>query len=201
MLLTNDVTLVTLVPFAVNVLKAYKDRRRTMFTLILMTVSANLGSMLTPIGNPQNLYLYTNYHIALPDFIMLMLPYSAVSLLLLIVSVFILNVTDKTLDTAVTKKADAPKPLLLGVYSILFIVCLLTVSGILHYLIMQRMICTPFFAFFQFSCKLVRCGIIHFHPPKEQQGEGIRLLPAISYTSKIIGRIIGLRLIFSKMKR
>ena len=136
MLLTNDVTLVTLVPFAVNVLKAYKDRRRTMFTLILMTVSANLGSMLTPIGNPQNLYLYTNYHIALPDFIMLMLPYSAVSLLLLIISVFILNVTDKTLDTAVTKKADAPKPLLLGVYSILFIVCLLTVSGILHYLIM-----------------------------------------------------------------
>ena len=59
MLLTNDVTLVTLVPFALNVLKAFKDRRRTMYTLILMTVSANLGSMLTPIGNPQNLYLYT----------------------------------------------------------------------------------------------------------------------------------------------
>ena len=51
MLLTNDVTLVTLVPFAINVLKKYKDRRRTMYTLILMTVSANLGSMLTPIGN------------------------------------------------------------------------------------------------------------------------------------------------------
>ena len=65
MLLTNDVTLVTLVPFAVNVLKEYKDRRRTMFTLILMTVSANLGSMLTPIGNPQNLYLYSHYHMSL----------------------------------------------------------------------------------------------------------------------------------------
>ena len=61
MLLTNDVTLVTLVPFAVNVLKAYKDRRRMMYTLILMTVSANLGSMLTPIGNPQNLFLYSKF--------------------------------------------------------------------------------------------------------------------------------------------
>ena len=140
MLLTNDVTLVTLVPFAVNVLKAYRDRRRTMFTLILMTVAANLGSMLTPIGNPQNLYLYTKYHIKLSSFIMLMLPYSAVSLLLLIISVFILNKTDKTLDTAVTKKVPAPKPVKLSIYSVLFIICLLTVSGVLNFLIMLGII-------------------------------------------------------------
>ena len=59
-----------------------------------MTVSANLGSMLTPIGNPQNLYLYTEYHITLFDFIKLMLPYSTLSLVLLIISVMILNKTD-----------------------------------------------------------------------------------------------------------
>ncbi len=136
MLLTNDVTLVTLVPFAVNVLKAYKDRRRMMYTLILMTVSANLGSMLTPIGNPQNLYLYSNFSFKLSDFILLMLPYSAVSLIMLIVSVFILNVTDKTADTAVTKATPAPNALKLGLYSALFIVCIITVSDKLHYLIM-----------------------------------------------------------------
>lgn len=136
MLLTNDVTLVTLVPFAVNVLKRYKDRRRTMYTLILMTVSANLGSMLTPIGNPQNLFLFSHYHMKLGGFIKLMLPYSVVSLALLIISVFILNYTDKTLDTAEERKTEAPKLVPLLIYSALFIVCVLTVSGILNYLIM-----------------------------------------------------------------
>jgi Na+/H+ antiporter NhaD and related arsenite permeases len=136
MLLTNDVTLVTLVPFALNVLKAFKDRRRTMYTLILMTVSANLGSMLTPIGNPQNLYLYTEYHISLVDFVKLMLPYSAVSLMLLVISVLILNKTDKTVDTAVTEEVSAPKIGPLVVYTILFAVCLLTVSNIINFGIM-----------------------------------------------------------------
>ncbi len=136
MLLTNDVTLVTLVPFALNVLKAFKDRRRTMYTLILMTVSANLGSMLTPIGNPQNLYLYTEYHITLLDFIKLMLPYSAVSLILLVISVVMLNKTDKTLDTAVTDEVSAPKLLPLLVYTALFVLCLLTVSNIISFVIM-----------------------------------------------------------------
>lgn len=136
MLLTNDVTLVTLVPFAINVLKEYKDRRRTMYTLILMTVSANLGSMLTPIGNPQNLYLYSHYHMKLSSFIKLMLPYSAVSLILLVISVFILNFTDKTLDTAEENETKAPKMIPLFIYIALFIVCVLTVSNKLNYFIM-----------------------------------------------------------------
>ena len=74
MLLTNDVALVTLVPFALLLLRAFGDRRRTVYTLILMTVGANLGSMLTPIGNPQNLYLYTEYGFGFSEFLRLMLP-------------------------------------------------------------------------------------------------------------------------------
>ena len=131
MLLTNDVTLVTLVPFAINVLKKYKDKRRTMYTLILMTVSANLGSMLTPIGNPQNLYLYSLYHMKLGSFIKQMIPYSAVSLILLVISVIILNITDKTLDTAVSKDVDAPEKIPFIVYMALFGVCVLAVSDII----------------------------------------------------------------------
>lgn len=131
MLLTNDVTLVTLVPFAINVLKKYKDKRRTMYTLILLTVSANLGSMLTPIGNPQNLYLYSLYHMKLGSFIKQMIPYSAVSLILLVISVIILNITDKTLDTAVSKDVDAPEKIPFIVYMALFGVCVLAVSDII----------------------------------------------------------------------
>ena len=76
MFLTNDVSLVTLVPFAIMVLEPFGENRKLMYTLIIMTVAANLGSMLTPIGNPQNLYLYEQYKVGLGEFIYLMLPYS-----------------------------------------------------------------------------------------------------------------------------
>ena len=147
MLLTNDVTLVTLVPFAINVLKKYKDRRRTMYTLILMTVSANLGSMLTPIGNPQNLYLYSLYHMKLGSFILQMLPFSTLSLLLLIVSVVILNISDKTLDTAETDAVKTPKKLPLFVYIGLFIICVLTVSNKIPAYVMLAIVCVVVLVF------------------------------------------------------
>ncbi len=180
MLLTNDVTLVTLVPFAISVLKEFNDRRRTMYTLILMTVSANLGSMLTPIGNPQNLYLYTEYHIGLFDFVKLMLPYSAASLILLVIAVLILNKTDKTLDTAVTEEVSAPKPIFLLIYTALFVLCLLTVSNVVNFVIMLAVVASvmlvfdrkafinidygllfTFLFFFVLIGNLGRIGIIH----------------------------------------
>ena len=136
MVLTNDVALVTLVPFALLLLKAFGDRRRTVYTLILMTVAANLGSMLTPIGNPQNLYLYTEYKFTFGGFLKLMLPYSLTALALLVLSVLWLNRTDHTLDTAAVAKTDRPCLWKLALYLLLFAVCLLTVAGTLHYGIM-----------------------------------------------------------------
>ncbi len=160
MLLTNDVTLVTLIPFALNVLKAFKDRKRTMYTLILMTVSANLGSMLIPIGNPQNLYLYTEYHITLLDFIKLMLPYSVVSLILLIISVIMMNKSDKTVDTALTEEVEAPKLLPLLVYTALFVVCLLTVSNKLSYIIMLGVVAAVVLVFDRKSFVNIDYGLL-----------------------------------------
>ncbi len=136
MLLTNDVALVTLVPFALLLLKAFGDRRRTIYTLILMTVAANLGSMLTPIGNPQNLYLFTEYGFSMKQFTLLMLPYSVASLVLLCVMVFWLNRTDHTVDHAETTAPVRPDLLKMFLYIALFMVCLATVVGSLHYLIM-----------------------------------------------------------------
>ena len=136
MFLTNDVALVTLVPFALMLLAAFGDRRRTIYTLILMTVGANLGSMLTPIGNPQNLYLFTEYGFSLPVFLKLMLPYSLASLVLLILCVLLLNRTDHTADQATVRKVPRPNLPKLAVYLALFAICLLTVAEVLHYGIM-----------------------------------------------------------------
>lgn len=140
MFLTNDVTLVTLVPFSIAVLKSFDDRRTLMFSLILMTVAANLGSMLTPIGNPQNLYLYTNYHMELLPFIKLMLPYSAFSLALTAAAVILLckNKKSEYKNIAEVPTPDAKK---LTICVMLFAVCVLAVAGIINWLLMFAAVC------------------------------------------------------------
>ena len=59
MFITNDVALITFVPFAIELLKMIRREDRLIPVVVLQTIAANLGSMATPIGNPQNLYLYS----------------------------------------------------------------------------------------------------------------------------------------------
>jgi len=135
MFLTNDVSLVTLVPFAIMVLEPFGENRKLMYTLIIMTVAANLGSMLTPIGNPQNLYLYEQYKVGLGEFLYLMLPYSLLSLAIVVTLTFILIRETKELPK-VAKQFDEHISLTkLLIYIALFIFNILTVVGIVHYLV------------------------------------------------------------------
>lgn len=89
MLITNDVALVTFVPLALLALGAVGPERLTCFTVVMMTIAANLGSMFTPVGNPQNLYLYAASHLSLPGFLALMLPYTLGALALLVAAVLV----------------------------------------------------------------------------------------------------------------
>ncbi len=61
MFITNDVALLTFVPFAISISAAGEKKNFLMRVVILQTLAANLGSILTPVGNPQNLYLYSYY--------------------------------------------------------------------------------------------------------------------------------------------
>ena len=79
MLVTNDVALITFVPFGLIVLRMAHQERQVVPLVVLQTLSANLGSMLTPIGNPQNLYLYARSGMSFGSLCLLMLPYVAVS--------------------------------------------------------------------------------------------------------------------------
>lgn len=88
MLITNDVALITFVPFTFTVLELMGEERRRRLVLpvvVMQTVAANLGSMLTPVGNPQNLYLYGRSGMSIGAFVTLMLPYALFSLALLAV--------------------------------------------------------------------------------------------------------------------
>ena len=86
MWITNDVALLTFVPFAVAVLQAAGLTENLIFVIVMQTIAANLGSMCTPIGNPQNLYLYSLSCSPVTAFLKLMFPVTAVSLGLLLVT-------------------------------------------------------------------------------------------------------------------
>ena len=79
MLITNDVALITFVPFGMIVLQMCKKERFVIPLVVLQTIAANMGSSLTPIGNPQNLYLYSQSGAAVGDFLLWMFPYTLVT--------------------------------------------------------------------------------------------------------------------------
>ena len=87
MLITNDVALITFVPFAIQVLEMSDRRESIILVVVLQTIAANLGSMFTPIGNPQNLYLYSKSGMGVGEFLILMLPYTVLAAVLLFVTI------------------------------------------------------------------------------------------------------------------
>lgn len=129
MLITNDVALITFVPFAVIVLRIANRETLLVPIVILQTIAANLGSMLTPMGNPQNLYLFTQSKMSLADFLLLMLPYTIAAGICLLFACMLIKkdtLTDLTLDTS-SKPALLPSLL----YGILFFLCLLCVADVI----------------------------------------------------------------------
>lgn len=129
MLITNDVALITFVPFAVMILNLADQNRLLIPTVVLQTIGANLGSMLTPIGNPQNLYLYSTYSIPMGTFLLNMLPLTLLALALLVVSVFLLPKSVLSV-TAPEKPTPLPKGKLIF-YLALFLVAVSCVIRLL----------------------------------------------------------------------
>ena len=74
MIVTNDVALLTFVPFTLGLLPAMHQEKKAVPILVLQTAAANLGSMATPVGNPQNLFLYGKFELAPGDFFPVVLP-------------------------------------------------------------------------------------------------------------------------------
>ena len=80
-LVTNDIALITFVPFTIALL-AFSNAKTIIFAVTLETVAANLGSLITPVGNPQNLFLYTTYSITPAEFFAITLPLGGICALL-----------------------------------------------------------------------------------------------------------------------
>ncbi|MBQ3019425.1 MAG: citrate transporter [Clostridia bacterium] len=89
MLIANDMALLTFLPLGYFVLSSTGKNKYMAFTFIMQNIAANLGGMLTPFGNPQNLYLYTKFHIPTGDFVLTMLPPFLISVTLITLSCFL----------------------------------------------------------------------------------------------------------------
>jgi Na+/H+ antiporter NhaD/arsenite permease-like protein len=138
MFITNDVALLTFVPFSIITLSISNCKQLYIKVIVLETLAANLGSMLTPLGNPQNLYLYSLSDMKISEFLRLMGPYSLCSAVLLVISVFIfVKKTPAVLSDdskGVFKRTDRDK-MMLGMYGFTFLLALLVVGRIVPYYI------------------------------------------------------------------
>ena len=135
MIITNDVALITFVPFTFvlfDMLGQDAEKKWLVPATILQTVAANLGSMLTPIGNPQNLYLYGKSGMAFGKFIFLILPYVLLSLILLLISSFIIGTIDnKKISVNLTQNNKEKSTFKVIIYVILFCICILSVLRVI----------------------------------------------------------------------
>ena len=135
MLITNDVALITFVPFTIivlNLLGGQNKDKMLIRTVVMQTVAANLGSMLTPIGNPQNLYLHGISQMAIGKFIYLMLPYTAVSFLMLTAWALFLN-KKSNIEIKLDNKTTITEKTKVFVYALLFLCCIFTVARVIDY--------------------------------------------------------------------
>ena len=129
MVITNDVALITFVPFTITALKLSGKMDKLIWIVTVETVAANLGSMLTPIGNPQNLYLFSAYNMSIGDFMSTILPYAVLSLLLVIASC--LNTGKGETNTHSSQDKYSFSKLHIGIFISLFIISLLTVFRVI----------------------------------------------------------------------
>lgn len=89
MLIANDMALLTFLPLGYFVLDSTDKKKYMAFTFIMQNIAANLGGMLTPFGNPQNLYLYTKFNIPTGEFTLTMLPPFLISITLITLCCFL----------------------------------------------------------------------------------------------------------------
>ena len=124
MLIANDMALLTFLPLGYFVLHTTNKEKYMAFTFIMQNIAANLGGMLTPFGNPQNLYLYSKFNIPTGEFTLIMLPPFLLSIALITVCCLVFVKAEKLL---LPSKKIYLSPRRTGAYLLLFALSILIV--------------------------------------------------------------------------
>jgi len=130
MLIANDMALITFLPLGYYVFSTTGERKEVATVFILQNIAANLGGMLTPFGNPQNLYLYAKYNIPTDEFMRIMALPFAVALVLIIACCFL--VPKHSMRIVDAKDTKLP-PARTVIYLVLFAITILMVFRLIPY--------------------------------------------------------------------
>ncbi len=133
MVITNDVALITFVPFTITALKLSGKSDKLIWIVTVETIAANLGSMLTPIGNPQNLYLFSAFNMSMSDFLSTILPYALLSLVLVIISCILTGKGEIRSESSGNKYSFSKIHIV--IFLSLFLLSLLTVFRLIPYVV------------------------------------------------------------------
>lgn len=139
MFIANDMALLSFLPLSAVVLKSTQQEKKALFFFILQNIGANMGGMLTPFGNPQNIYLYNYYNIGNGEFIGIMLPAFLCSILLLFVACMFVKKEPLTIYTEETAELNTKR---LVIYSIAFIIAVLMVIKVINYYVGALIACS-----------------------------------------------------------
>ncbi|MBE5738232.1 MAG: citrate transporter [Clostridiales bacterium] len=173
----NDMSLLTFLPLAYIVLKYTNNLKYLAFTFIMQNIASNLGGMIAPIGNPQNLYIFSFYEISLLEFLKIMAIPTLIALVLIIIVCMFVKKDPLVYDDNVSNQLNVPKAI---IYGVLFLITLLVVLRVIPWwiamivIVIAMAICDPkcflmvdytipltFVAFFIFSGNMSRIpGVI-----------------------------------------
>ena len=128
MIVTNDVSLITFVPLTLIICSSININ--PIKVIVFETIASNLGSSLTPMGNPQNLFLYSYFNISPIEFFKITLPLTLISLILLLI--FTLKGKNYRLNVEISKTVIKNKKLSI-IFFLLFVIILLSVFHIINY--------------------------------------------------------------------
>ena len=130
MLIANDMALLTFLPLGYFILSTTKKEKYLAFTFIMQNIAANLGGMLTPFGNPQNLYLYSKFNIPDGEFVRIMFPpfILAIALITLCCLIFVKK------EALEIEESDVKLPIgRVAIYLALFAVAIMMVFRFMPY--------------------------------------------------------------------
>ena len=156
MLIANDMALLTFLPLGYFVLTSTKKERLMAFTFIMQNIAANLGGMLTPFGNPQNLYLYTYFNIGNLEFMGIMLVPFILSVALITVCCLFVKNEPLSIEDAQTKLPKAKTI----IYLLLFALSIIIVFRVVNYLIGLFIILTVLLFMDKSALKKVDYGLL-----------------------------------------
>lgn len=177
MIIANDMALITFLPLGYFALSVGKKEKYMAYLFILQNISANLGGMLTPFGNPQNLYLYSFYEIPTNEFMSIMFPPFLLAIAMLAAACFLVKPEKLIIDEKFTEKLNVKRTAL---YIALFMFSILIVFRVIPFwlglAIIPAVLCFvdrdalfevdyallgTFFFFFVFSGNLARIDAVN----------------------------------------